>query len=127
MVRMLIRLGINVASAAIGLLASAWLLPDFRLQLSGFLAAAAVLTIAQTVLGPFVFTMAKRYATAMLGGIGIVSTLLALVIASLFPGGVTVTGVSTWILAALIIWLCMALGSWLLLAVVLKRLAAREA
>ena len=127
MVRMLIRLGINVASAAIGLLASAWLLPDFRLQLSGFLVAAAVLTIAQTVLGPFVFTMAKRYATAMLGGIGIVSTLLALVIASLFPGGITVTGVSTWILAALIIWLCMALGSWLLLAVVLKRLAAREA
>ena len=125
MVRMLIRIAINVASAAIGLLVSAWLLPDFRLQLSGFLTAAAVLTIAQTVLGPFVFTMAKRYATAMLGGIGIISTLVALFIASLIPGGVTVTGFTTWILAALIIWLCMALGTWLLVAVILKRRFAR--
>ena len=39
----------------------------------------------------------------------------------------TVTGITTWVLAALIIWFCMALGSWLLVAVVLKRLASRDA
>ena len=121
MIRMLINLAINIASAAIGLLASAVLLPGFDLQVRGFLAAAAVLSIAQTVLGPFVFTMARKYATAMLGGIGIVSTLIALVIANLVPGGVSVNGFSTWILAALIIWLCMALGGWLLVAIFIKK------
>ncbi|HSN42992.1 MAG TPA: phage holin family protein [Propionibacteriaceae bacterium] len=125
MIRMLINLAINVASAAIGLLASAILLPGFDLQVRGFLAAAAVLSIAQTVLGPFVFTMARKYATAMLGGIGIVSTLIALVIANLVPGGVSVNGFSTWILAALIIWLCMALGGWLLVALFLKKRTAQ--
>lgn len=124
MIRMLIQFGINLASAAIGLLVASLMLEDFHLQLSGFLTAVAVLTVAQTVLAPFVFTMAKRYATAMLGGIGIISTLLALWLASLVPGGITVTSFTTWFLAALVVWVCMALGGWLLLGFVLKRRAA---
>jgi len=126
MIRMLIQFGINLASAAIGLLVASWMLEDFHLQLSGFLTAVAVLTIAQSVLAPFVFTMAKRYATAMLGGIGIISTLLALWLASLVPGGIAVTSFTTWFLAALIVWVCMALGGWLLLGYVLKRRAAAK-
>lgn len=121
MVRFLWSFAVNLVSAAAGLLLATLLLSGLRLQLSGFLVAVIVLTIAQAVLAPFVFSMARRYAPALLGGIGIVSTMLALFVASLFPGGVSVTSFATWVLAALIVWLVMALGGWLLLALVLNR------
>jgi hypothetical protein len=121
MVRFLWSFAVNLVSAAAGLLIAKLLLADLHLQASGFVAAALVLTIAQAILAPFVFNMARQYASALLGGIGIVSTMLALFIASLLPGGVTVTNFSTWVVAALIIWIVMALGGWLLLGWVLKR------
>jgi uncharacterized membrane protein YvlD (DUF360 family) len=121
MVRFLWSFAVNLVSAAAGLLIASLLLADLHVQASGFVVAVLVLTIAQAILAPFVFNMARQYASALLGGIGIVSTMLALFIASLFPGGVTVTTFSTWIVAALIIWIVMALGGWLLLGWVLKR------
>jgi uncharacterized membrane protein YvlD (DUF360 family) len=121
MVRFLWSFAVNLVSAAAGLLIASLLLADLHIQASGFVVAVLVLTIAQAILAPFVFNMARQYASALLGGIGIVSTMLALFIASLFPGGVTVTTFSTWVVAALIIWVVMALGGWLLLGWVLKR------
>jgi len=120
-VRFLWSLAVSLASAIVGLLIAQLLLSDLHLEASGFLLAVVILTVAQAILAPFVFNMARQYAPAMLGGIGIVSTMLALFIASLFPGGLTVTGFATWVLAALIIWAVMALGGWLLLGWVLKR------
>ena len=48
------------------------------------------------------------------------STLLALLLANLVPNGITVTNTFTWVVAALIVWACTALGAWLLVAVILK-------
>jgi hypothetical protein len=50
---------------------------------------------------------------------GIRST-VALLIASLFPGGITVDGWVTWILATLTVWIITALGTWLLPLIFLK-------
>ncbi|MBN9104074.1 MAG: phage holin family protein [Propionibacteriaceae bacterium] len=121
MVRFLWSVAVNLVSAAVGVLLATLMLPDFRVEWNGILVAVIVLTIAQAVLAPFVFNLARKYASALLGGIGIVSTMLALFIASLFPGGVHVTTFATWVVAALIIWIVMALGGWLLLGWVLKR------
>lgn len=123
MVRFLIRLAISLGTAALGLLAAMLILPDFRVELGGFLVAVAVFTIAQAILGPFVFNVARQHASAVLGGVGLVSTFLALLVASLFPGGIVVTGVVTWVLATLIVWLITALGAWLLPLVFLKERA----
>lgn len=127
MVRFLWSFAVNLVSAAAGLLITTLLVPDFHLEAGGFIVAVLVLTIAQAILAPFVFSMGRKYAPALLGGIGIVSTMLALFIASLFPGGISVTGFATWVLAALIIWIVMALGGWLLLAWVLKRFVKESA
>ena len=126
MVRFLWSFAVNLVSAAAGLLIARLLLADLHLETSGFLVAVLVLTVAQAILAPFVFNMARQYAPALLGGIGIVSTMLALFVASLFPGGVTVTSFVTWVLAALIVWVVMALGGWLLLGWVLKRFVSRS-
>ena len=114
MVRFLITVAISLVTAALGLLANAWLLEDFHLDASGFVVAVVVFTVAQAILSPFIFNVARQYASALLGGIGLVSTFVALLIASLFPGGIRIDGVVTWILATLIMWIITALGTWLL-------------
>ncbi|GIT78982.1 membrane protein [Leifsonia sp. LS1] len=121
MVRFLIRAAIFVVTAALGLLVAMWLLPGFHLEWAGGLVAIVVFAIAQSVLAPFIFNLARKYASAVLGGIGLVSTLVALIIASLFPGGIRVDDFVTWILAALVVWLVTALGTWLLPLIFLKK------
>jgi hypothetical protein len=126
MVRLLIRVVISLVTAALGLLLAAWLLPDFHIESGGFLVAIVVFTIAQAVLAPFIFNLARQYASAILGGIGLVSTLVALLIASLFPGGIRVDGFVAWILATLIVWIVTALGTWLLGLLFLKERASNR-
>jgi hypothetical protein len=126
MIRFLLGVATNLVLSALALLIADWVLADVTLSLGGFLWAVAVFTVAQSVLGPFVFNMARKYASALLGGVGLVSTFLALWIATLLSTGVTITGTG-WVLAPLIVWLITALGGWIILGIVVERaLAKRE-
>lgn len=120
MVRLLISAAIFLVTAALGLLAAAWVLDDVELALSGFITATVIFAVAQAIFTPFVLSVARRHAPKMLGGIGLVSTLVALVIASTFTDGLTISGATTWVLASLIVWAATALGAWLLPLLVLK-------
>lgn len=126
MVRFLIRAAIFLVTAALGLLVAAWILPEVVLSPSGFITAVIVFALAQSILAPFILNMARKYAPAMLGGIGLVSTFVALLIASLFPGGLTITGVPAWVLATLIVWLVTALGGWVLPLLFLRDRAGKR-
>lgn len=113
MIRALLTFGINVVLSAIGLLIAANVSTGVTLQLSGFLIAVLIFAAAQAILAPFVWNIARKYASAVLGGIGIVSTLLALWIATLLSsGGLTISGLWAWVRTALIVWLVTALGGW---------------
>lgn len=114
MIRFLLRTAINLVDALLALLLAAWLIDGFHLSAGGLLTAVAVFTVAQAILSPFVFNMARQYASAVLGGIGIVSTLLALWITSLFSGGIRIEGVVAWLVAPLLVWIVTALGGWIL-------------
>jgi len=121
MIRFLLTLAANLVTAAIALLIAGLLLGEWvTLNVSGFIVAVVVFALAQAILAPFVFNMARKYASAMLGGIGIVSTFLALWVATLFPGGISITGLG-WILAPFVVWIVTALGGWILVGIVLKR------
>lgn len=121
MIRMLLQAAINVVMASLGLLLAQTLVDGVTLQASGFITAVLVFVLAQAVLGPFVFNMARQYASAILGGVGLISTLLALWIATLVPDGLTISGVTAWVLAPLLVWIVTALGTWILGYLVLKR------
>ena len=114
MIRFLIHILINLVTAAIGLLLAGWIVPGVELQPTGFIVAVVVFALAQGVLGPFVFNVARQYAAAILGGIGLVTTLIALVIASLFDGGLSISGFMAWVGATLLVWIVTALGGWIL-------------
>jgi uncharacterized protein YacL len=68
MVIFLIRVAIFLGSAALGLWVTSLLVEDVHLSTSGFLLAVAVFTVAQAVLTPFIASMARKYASAFLGG-----------------------------------------------------------
>lgn len=126
MIRFLIRAAIFIATAALGLLAAALILPDFQLSASGFVTAVIVFAIAQSLLAPLISRLTKRYADALTGGVGLISTFVALLVASLFPDGLQISGISTWIIGTLIVWLVTALGAWILPLVFLKKSREQE-
>ena len=121
MIRFLIATAIFVSTSAAGLLIAGWLIPGVTLRPAGFLTAVIVFALCQGLLGPFVFNTARKYASAILGGIGLVTTGIALAIASLFEGGLRISGLSAWIPAILVVWLVTALGGWILGAIFIKR------
>lgn len=121
MIRMLLQAAINVVMAALGLLVAGAVIEGVTLSVAGFVAAVVVFVLAQAILGPFVFNLARQYASPILGGIGIVSTFLALWIATLIPNGLSINGASAWVLAPLLVWVVTALGLWLVGFLVLDR------
>lgn len=126
MIRFLLHAAVNVVTAAVALLLAAWLIEGVTLDLGGVLIAVAVFTLAQAILAPFVFNLARKYASAVLGGIGLVSTLLALWVATLFPGGLEIAGATAWLLTPLLVWVVTALGTWILGALVINRWWGRK-
>jgi uncharacterized membrane protein YvlD (DUF360 family) len=121
MIRMLLSIAISIVSAALALLIASAVVPGVVMDAAGFLVAVLVFTIAQAILGPFVFNMARQHASAILGGIGLVSTFLALFVATLFPNGLQIDGITAWIVSTLVVWVITALGTWILGIIIIKR------
>ena len=114
-----------LVSAGLGLIVADLLLEDFQIEWSqwwGFVLCIVIFAALQSILSPWIARIANRYAPVLLGGIGIFSTLIALVIVVLLPiGGLRITGVVGWLLGSVIVWLVTALGSVLLPMIFLKK------
>ncbi len=124
MVAFLLRALIFLGSSALGLIVADLLLPGFQIHWSnplGFLLAIAIFTVLQSVLSPWVLKVATRHAAPLIGGIGIVSTFVSLVIVVLIPAaGLGISDLSAWFLAPLIVWIVTALAAWLLPRLLIK-------
>ena len=121
---LLLRSVVFLASSAIGLLIAAWLVKGVSVRVAGFIVAVVVFAVAQAILAPFIAKMANRYASALLGGIGLVSTLVALILASALTNGLTIRGLGSWIAATVVVWLVSALATMLLPMLVIKKKVA---
>ena len=120
MTRLLLRVAVFLGSSAIGLLVAGWLVPGVSLSVWGVVAAVVIFTLAQAILSPLFVKMATRYAAAFLGGIGLVSTFAALLLASLLSHGLSIRGVGSWIAATVVVWLVTAAATVVLPKLVLK-------
>lgn len=125
MIAFLIRAVVFIVSAALGLIVADLLLPGFHIDWNdwwGFLLAVLIFAVIQSVLAPWVFKITRRHAPALLGGIGIISTFVAIVVVVLIPGaGIGISNVLAWVLAPVIVWLVTALATWLLPPLFLKK------
>ncbi|MGB2923021.1 MAG: phage holin family protein [Mycobacterium sp.] len=120
MKRLLLRIAVFLGSSALGLLAADFLVPGVSVPLWGFVTAVVIFTVAQAILAPFFLKMATRYASAFLGGIGLVSTFVALLLASLLSNGLSIRGVGSWIAATVVVWLVTAVATVVLPMLVLR-------
>jgi hypothetical protein len=121
MVRFLLRILIFLVSAALGLLVAWWLLPEMHVTVEGFFVTVVVFAIVQSILTPFLASIASRNARAFLGGVGLVATFLGLLVAALLPGGLTIDDWRTWVLATLVVWLVTATATFLLPLFLIKK------
>ncbi|WP_167857893.1 phage holin family protein [Mycobacterium sp. DL99] len=126
MIRFLLRIAIFLGSSAIGLLVAAWLVPGVSVSAWGFITAVVIFAVAQAILSPFFLKMASRYASAFLGGIGLVSTLIALVLASALTHGLSIRGIGSWIAATVVVWLVTAVATVVLPALFIKKKVASK-
>ncbi len=130
MITFFIRASIFVVSAALGLIAADLILPGFHIDWSdwwGFVLAVVIFAVIQSVLAPWVFKMTRRHAPALLGGIGIISTFVAIVIVVLIPrAGLTISEPMAWFLAPVIVWIVTALATWLLPPLFIKKKVAER-
>lgn len=125
MINFLIRAVIFVVSAAVGLIAADLILPGFHIDWSdwwGFVLAVVIFAVIQSVLAPWVLKITRRHAPALLGGIGIISTFVAILIVVLIPqAGLTISEPVAWFLAPVIVWIVTALATWLLPPLLIKK------
>lgn len=125
MINFLIRAAIFVVSAAVGLVAADLILPGFHIDWSdwwGFVLAVVIFAVIQSVLAPWVLKITRRHAPALLGGIGIISTFVAILIVVLIPrAGLSISEPLAWFLAPVIVWLVTALATWLLPPLFIKK------
>jgi hypothetical protein len=124
-ITLLFRSLMYLVSAGIGLIVADLLLDGFQITWShwwGFVICILVFAVLQSVLSPWVAKIADRYAPVLMGGIGIFSTLISLIIVVLLPiEGFRIDGVVSWLLGAVIVWLVTAIGSVLLPLIFLKK------
>ena len=129
MVRLIIRTAVFLVSAALGIIAATLLVDGASVTASGFLIVVILYAVVQSVISPFIAKVAARNASALLGGVGIIATFIALLTATLVGDSLTISGgVGTWIAATVVVWLVTALATllipWLLVKAGVER--ARE-
>jgi hypothetical protein len=89
--------------------------------------AVVVFSVAQALLAPLVTKLARRYASALLGGVGLISTLLALILAHVFTNGLNISGLGSWAAATVLVWLVTAFATLLLPKLLIRNETATKA
>lgn len=105
MARFLTRTAVFLLSAAIGLLVARAVLDDMTISWGSFIAVVVIFAVVQALVAPILAGLAKHNAPALLGAVGLVTTLVALIVTSLASEGLRISGLDTWIFAALIVWI----------------------
>ncbi len=121
MIRFLISIVIHFAANAVGLLVAAALLEGMSVSGTAFVIAVAIFTLVQAVVGPMIRQAAVKNAQALLGGTALVVTFVGLLVTSLISDGLRIEGVSTWLLATVIVWVAALLATLILPLIFVKK------
>ncbi len=105
MLRLLATTVIELLANAVGLLVAKYFLPDFSITWTSFFVVVAIFTAVRFILAPLIFKLSFRYVRALTGGIGLVTTLAGLLVTSWLTDGLVISGLTTWVIATLLVWL----------------------
>lgn len=122
MIRLALRILVQLIANGVALVAGAALLDGMSLQTDGFLIAVGVFTLANVLILPLVQKQAITQSSALMGSTALVASLLALIVTTVVSNGLTIDGLSTWILATIIVWGASLVATLLLPVLVFKSL-----
>jgi putative membrane protein len=124
-IRLLLGVVVHLVANAAGLLVAATLLEGMSVSGVAFVVAVGIFTVVQAVIGPMVRQAAVKNLNALVGGTALVVTFLGLLVTTVVSDGLSIDGVTTWVLATVIVWLA-AMVAALLLPVLLAKRAVAE-
>lgn len=121
MIRLLARFTLSLLSDAVGLAAAAVILDGFSIHGIAFVTAVLIFALSTTLLGPFIAKVALRHASYLMGGIALVTTLAGLILTNIFSDGISIRGLSTWIMATFMVWIFVVLGNIILPLIIFRK------
>ena len=121
MIRMLIGVGIQLLANALGLLVAAAILDKMEVSGTAFVIAVILFTAVYALAQPFLSQIAVNKVPALRGGVALVATLVGLIVTALISDGLSIDGLSTWLVASLIVWVISLLGTLLLPLILVKK------
>jgi putative membrane protein len=105
MMRLIATIILELAANAVGLIVAAWVLPGFSIDLVAFIIVLAIFTVVKFIAAPLMLKMSLQYVRQFSGGVALVTTFVGLFVTTLISSGLHITGVTTWVVATLIVWL----------------------
>jgi len=121
MLRILASTCLYVLGNAVGLLVASIVLPGFTINLLSLIVVAVVFTVIVVVATPLLVKISIKNVPQLSGGVALVATLVGLIGASMFSDGLTIDGLTTWILAPLIVWLVSLVAGLVLPLILFKK------
>jgi uncharacterized membrane protein YvlD (DUF360 family) len=123
MIRLIVRTGIMLVANAVGLIVASLVFDGFDIDVTAFIFAVIIFTVAVALMTPFLASTFRRGGSSskMLGGVALIATFVALVITDIFSDGLSISGIGTWIGATVIVWLASLLAVFILPYLGLKK------
>jgi putative membrane protein len=120
-IRLLVRTAIALGANAVGLIVAASVLDGMSLDVTGFIVALVIFTVAFALLQPFLVSWLRRASPSVLGGVALLATLISLIVTDLVSDGLSIEGIGTWLGATVIVWLGAVLAAFILPYLGLKK------
>lgn len=114
MLRFIATFVLQLLAAAAGLFLASVFLPGFHIEPMGFVVSVLFFVVANFILEPLIIKLAVQYVPAVRGGVALATTFVGLFLTVTFTDGIRIDDLTTWILAPLIVWLCILLASVIL-------------
>jgi len=114
MLRLLAQTALSLLANALALLVASILLAGFAINGLAFAVAVCIFAASTVILEPLITRIARQNAPYLLGGIALVTTFAGLLVTTLVTDGLSITGIRTWALATLIVWVATIVASVIL-------------
>ena len=106
---------------AVGIGVAAKVLDGMKLNWSALIEAVVIYTVVFALLTPFFANQLRRHQSSALGGVALIASLASLVVTDLISDGLTISGIGTWVAAAVIVWAASLLAAFILPYLGLKK------
>ena len=126
MIRFLAQITLILLANAAGIIIATVVLPGFTINAIGFITSVVLFTTVELMFERFAVKVALRYVPALHGGIALVTTFVGLLLTNMWTSGLEIQGVSTWLLAPMIVWLTVVIVGTVLPMVLFKDILQKD-